>query len=383
MIVTRSNWTELSFGDIFEISSSKRVLEREWKQDGVPFYRAREIVKLSRDGVVNNELFISEDLYQHVAKRFGAPEPGDLMVSAVGTLGACYQVRPNDRFYFKDASVLRFHPKIQVCSRFFEYAFLHSALKSQVESGSGSTVGTLTISRANALRINLPPLDEQRRIAAILDKVDALRRSRRAQTELLNGLVGSVFLEVFGSAATNPKKWPVRPLGTLVNNEDSRRVPVKLADREVRAGKYPYYGASGIIDHVNDFLFDGRRLLVAEDGANLLSRSTPVAFFAEGKFWVNNHAHVLAEGTECNLTFLRSFIEQIDLTPFVTGSAQPKLNRANMDKIPVMCPPSDLQTKFQVEVHKLEELAIRSRQSERGIERLFSSLQHRAFSGQL
>src|SRR5215216_1598469 len=156
---TSCAWPEVSFGDIFDIASSKRVLQRQWKRHGVPFYRAREIVKLAQHGRVANELFISEELYDELAKKYGVPKPGDLMVSAVGTLGACYQVQPGDRFYFKDASVLCFHPKTEVCSGFFEHAFLTRAIRNQIASGSGSTVGTLTISRANSLRIPLPPLD--------------------------------------------------------------------------------------------------------------------------------------------------------------------------------------------------------------------------------
>ncbi len=248
---------------------------------------------------------------------------------------------------------------------------------------TGVNLPRLSPSELTALEIPLPPLEEQRRIAAILDKADALRRKRKRALELLDDLTQSIFLEMFGNPISNPRGWPVRSFGELVINESAKRVPIKNADREKRDGPYPYYGASGIIDHIDDFLFDGRRLLIAEDGANLLSRSTPVAFFAAGRFWVNNHAHVLAEGPSCNLTFLRAFIGAIDLTPYVTGSAQPKLNRANMDKIPVPTPPIDLQKMYQVRIEQSEALEVLSRQSTGLEENLFSSLQQRAFSGQL
>src|SRR5262249_702811 len=150
-------------------------------------------------------------------------------------------------------------------------------------------------------KIPLPSPDEQRRIAALLDKADALRRNRKRALDLLNNLNHSIFLDMFGDPRSNSRGWPVQEFGTLVINENSKRVPVKNADRDKRDGPYPYYGASGIIDYIDDFLFEGRRLLVAEDGANLLSRSTSVAFFATGRFWVNNHAHVLAESANCNL----------------------------------------------------------------------------------
>lgn len=112
-------WADVKLGDIFEISSSKRVFQKEWQSAGVPFYRAREIVKLAENGTVKNDLFISEELFEEYKVKFGVPKPGDLMVSAVGTLGACYIVQPQDRFYFKDASVLRFKAKRKIYPRFF------------------------------------------------------------------------------------------------------------------------------------------------------------------------------------------------------------------------------------------------------------------------
>ena len=153
-----ADWRDVVLGEIFEISSSKRVLQRQWRTEGVPFYRAREIVELAATGRVDNELFISEELYASFKDKYGVPEAGDLMVSAVGTLGACYVVRRGDRFYFKDASVLRFKPKQPVCSEFFQHAFRTQAVLRQVNAGAGSTVGTYTISRANNTRLRVPPV---------------------------------------------------------------------------------------------------------------------------------------------------------------------------------------------------------------------------------
>ena len=124
-------------------------------------------------------------------------------------------------------------------------------------------------------------------------------------------------------------------LSEIVENKDSKRVPVKASDRGKMSGKYPYYGASGVVDHVDDYLFEGPNLLIGEDGANLLSRSTDIAFIADGKYWVNNHAHVLGADHIVTLQYLKYFINSIDLSPYVTGSAQPKLNQRNLNKIEV------------------------------------------------
>jgi type I restriction enzyme S subunit len=138
-----------------------------------------------------------------------------------------------------------------------------------------------------------------------------------------------------------PETWCWDRLGQIVVNHDSKRIPVKQTDRDKRHGSYPYYGAFGLIDHIDDFLFDGDFLLVAEDGKNLESRLRPIALRASGQFWVNNHAHVLQPREALHLGYLEEYLNSpiLNLTPFLTGIDQVKLNREAMDRIPVPLPP--------------------------------------------
>lgn len=189
-------YEQTTFGDLFEITSSKRVLQKDWKDSGIPFYRAREIVRLARDGYVNNELFISENQYKDFENIYGVPKAGDLMVSAVGTLGACYVVRDGDRFYYKDASVLNFSPKREICSQFFKHIFATSSILDQINAVGGSTVGTYTIERAKKTKINLPPLAQQQCIALILDKAAEIKAKREQALSKLDELAQSAFKEV-------------------------------------------------------------------------------------------------------------------------------------------------------------------------------------------
>jgi type I restriction enzyme S subunit len=133
-------------------------------------------------------------------------------------------------------------------------------------------------------------------------------------------------------------EWPLRPFGELTNNFDAIRVPVKEAER--KPGPYPYYGASGVVDHVNGFLFDGEYLLIAEDGENLRTRQTPIAFMATGKFWVNNHAHIVRGNAENNTRYLMYAMRVADISAYLTGSTMPKLTQGNMNRVPVVAPPS-------------------------------------------
>jgi len=158
----------VKLGDIFTISSSRRVLKSQWKSSGVPFYRGREITRLSKTGNANNELFISEDLYNDLSQKNGVPAEGDIMITAIGTIGNTYTVRSNEKFYFKDASVLWLKKASGVDSGYVSQWFKSAAFFEQLES-NGTTVDTLTITKLQSLEIYLPSLEEQRRVVGRLD----------------------------------------------------------------------------------------------------------------------------------------------------------------------------------------------------------------------
>lgn len=169
------NWEWCLLSDIFNVSSSKRVLKNEWKSSGVPFYRAREIVKLSINGTVDNDLFISPEHYENLRRNYGVPNAGDLMVTGVGTIGKVYIVKENDVFYYKDASVLCFENIYKAINPRFAKLMLDSSLiQNQIHSKTyGNTVDTITISTAKNYLCVLPPLAEQKRIVDEIEKIFA------------------------------------------------------------------------------------------------------------------------------------------------------------------------------------------------------------------
>ena len=150
-----------------------------------------------------------------------------------------------------------------------------------------------------------------------------------------------------------PGGWTWSRLETALVNRDSERIPISVADRERLAKIYDYYGASGVIDKVDHYLFDKTLLLIGEDGANLLMRSKPIAFLARGKYWVNNHAHVLDGINERYLEYIALFINSISLAPYVTGTAQPKMNQAKMGSILIPIPPESEQTRILAKANEL------------------------------
>ena len=147
---------------------------------------------------------------------------------------------------------------------------------------------------------------------------------------------GSVVVQEGVKLATI-REWRICTLGELTDNFDAIRVPVKETDR--RSGPYPYYGASGVVDYVNGFLFDGEYLLIAEDGENLRTRTTPIAFLANGQFWVNNHAHIVRGNSNADTPFLKYALSVLDISGYLTGSTMPKLTQGNMNRVPLLTPP--------------------------------------------
>jgi type I restriction enzyme S subunit len=153
-----------------------------------------------------------------------------------------------------------------------------------------------------------------------------------------------------------PHTWEWIRLCYITICRDGERIPISRDERINRQGIYDYYGASGVIDKIDNYLFDKPLLLIGEDGANLINRSTPIAFIATGKYWVNNHAHVLDSISLDFLKYLEIFINAIDLTPYVTGTAQPKMNQAKMNSIPVALPPLAEQKRIVTKVDELMKL---------------------------
>jgi len=182
----------------------------------------------------------------------------------------------------------------------------------------------------------VPLLEEQRRVVSRLDaafeKIDRAIELTEKNMAHAKGLYTSARNKAIQELAGDEYKF-INDIGT---NLDSKRIPITKNRR--KSGPYPYYGASGIVDYVSEYIFDQESLLISEDGANILARSTPIAFVASGRYWVNNHAHIYAFPSSVTLKYIEYYLENTDLKPFVTGAAQPKLSQGNLNKIPIFIP---------------------------------------------
>ena len=167
-------WCMTNIGSLFDAVSAKRVLKSEWKDKGVPFYRAREIVQLSKEGFADKDLFISEKHYAEIKDKYGIPTYGDIMISAVGSIGYTYIVKEDDVFYYKDASVLCLKNTKHWNSKFFSIWLASPFLQEQMYKNSkGTTVDTITLEKIKEYAIPFPPLNEQHRIVAKIEEIFA------------------------------------------------------------------------------------------------------------------------------------------------------------------------------------------------------------------
>lgn len=182
-----ANWEWVRLGDVCDISSAKRVLKEDWKDSGIPFYRAREIAQLANGEKVKDDLFITKELYESLKRQYGVPQPGDILMSAVGTIGKTYIVQKKDCFYYKDASVICLKIRsLNISPTFLKILLASDFLQKQMyANSSGTTVDTITISVAQEYFFPLPPFAEQQRIVEKIQEAFAEIDSIKNNKELL------------------------------------------------------------------------------------------------------------------------------------------------------------------------------------------------------
>ena len=196
----KSDWKKCKLGDVAEITSSKRIFLADYVKEGVPFYRSKEIIERSSGRSITTPLFISEEKYEQIINKYGAPIAGDLLLTSVGTLGIPYRVSPTDKFYFKDGNLTWFRKLNNILCDYLYYFFLSPIGKEKLALiAIGSTQKALTINALQGVTLSLPPLDEQKRIADILgafdDKIELLQKQNKTLEDMAKALFKSWFVD--------------------------------------------------------------------------------------------------------------------------------------------------------------------------------------------
>ena len=318
----------------------------EWKELG-------EVCSVNKGKQLNKNLLIDDGLYP--AYNGGQTYSGrtndynveaNTIIVSQGGASAGFVNFVETKFWANAHCYYILPDETQVKNRFV-YHFLKMNQKYLMDFQHGAGIPALKSDKLTKLLIPVPPIKIQDKIVQILDKF----------TNYVTELTSE-----FTSEFTSRKKqysfyrdklllfeddvyqveW--KTLGEVAENLDNMRKPVAKGGRSL--GIYPYYGASGIVDYVDSFIFDGDYLLISEDGANLVVRKTPIAFSISGKTWVNNHAHVLKFDNIINQKFVNYYLNYLDLSPYITGAAQPKLNQQNLNNIKIPYPSLEIQSRI-------------------------------------
>ena len=379
----KAGWKVRQIEDVAFIQEGPGIRTYEYQEDGFPMINVRCVqdgfLDMSNARAANMELALGKWRHFQV-------EEGDILFTTSGTIGRCAIAQACDLPLLMNTSVVRFRPTEPTLDARFLYLFLQSEkFQAPLKAlSSGTAIRNVGPTHIKTLSISLPPLEEQHQIVAVLDAVfEGLARTRaHAEANLRDAreLFDNVLSNAFSRAG-----WPVSFLHEISENLDRVRVPITKGDRV--AGSIPYYGASGVVDQVEGYLFDEDLLLVSEDGANLLARSYPIAFSISGKSWVNNHAHVLRFPDFETQEFVRRYLNSISLEPYVSGMAQPKLNQAQLNRIPIPFPSAAERAKLVAMAQMISaetvDLEQRYRASIADLDALRQSLLQKAFAGEL
>lgn len=293
----------------------------------------------------------------------------------------------------------RLRPKManKIVPEYAGYYFRSPRFRQEVTAMSSlSTRASLNNSMLSALSIVLPPVGIQESIGftlkALDDKIDLNRRMNETLEAMARALFKSWFVDFdpvrakmegrqpFGMDQATadlfpdrlveseigliPEGWEVTTLGDAIDIFDNLRVPLNKRERGERQGEYPYYGAASIMDYVDDYLFDGVHVLAGEDGSVVDENGRPVVQYVWGKFWVNNHAHVLKGKNSVSDEHLLLYLMSLDIAPYVTGAVQPKLNQTNLKSVPFLMPTETACNHFSRVITKwFESIRITTEQS--------------------
>ena len=314
---------------------NKHPKSSDYVEIGIPFIMVSDI----NNGRINYNTckFITEEQRNGLDKGFS--RKGDILLSHKATIGVtcivddlypeivitpqltCYRVKNGiNKYYLK---------------YYFDSPYFQNILKNWATSGS--TRAYLGITAQLKLPILLPELEIQNKISKILSLIDRKIELNMHTNNNLLQLGDLIYNNFFNDSK---KEWSVKTLKEISNNFDSKRKPMSSREREEHKGTYPYYGTTSIIDYVDNYLFDDTYILMGEDGTVITDDNKPVLQYIWGKFWANNHAHVL-QGSIVSNEYLYFALRNTDVKSLVTGAVQPKINQENMNKLKFIIPDQD------------------------------------------
>ena len=385
-----SEWNEVRLGDLCTFVS--RGITPQYVDEGILVINQKCI----RDNKVDLSLCKFTSPTQKI-KREKFVQYGDVLVNSTGTgtLGRVATYKHHLDRVSADGHVTILHAKCDVDSLYLGY-YLHS-VEPLIENLGRGTTNQLELSPSDLKRIKivLPDLPTQKRIADILSTYDELIENNNRRIALLEKAAQELYKEWFvrfrfpGHETTKfenglPVGWDVAKLGSILILEDTKRVPLSEQQRSGMQPIYPYYGACSIAGYVDKYIFDGVYLLLSEDGANVVDENGyPTLQYVWGKFWVNNHAHIISKNDVYSVEFLHLLLKNTNMQSIVTGAAQPKISQKRLLNKKVIVPDSKIIQLFSARIDPIYKVIRYITESNRNIEKQRDLLLPRLMSGKL
>lgn len=394
------NWVWVRLGSLADVKGGKRLPKGTTFSENITKHPYIRVTDFNAIGVSLEGLkYIDEDVYEKISRYTISSD--DIYVSIAGSIGkvgiipSCIDGANLTENAAKITNIKGINQKylcLFLKSEFAQY---------QMQSATiATTQAKLALFRIESLTFPLPPLSEQQRIVERIEELFAKLDEAKERLQevadsfavrkagiLHKAFTGELTKQWHRENGVSDESWEEKKLSEITENQDSKRIPLSKSQRDNMNRIYDYYGASGIIDKVDDYIFEGKKLLIGEDGANLVTRSKDIAFIADGKYWVNNHAHILDVKDTVLLMYLCHYINNMDLIPYVTGSAQPKLTQAKMNNIKIFLPTLSEQHEI---VRLIDDLLARERSAQQATEQALASIDlmkksilARAFRGEL
>lgn len=345
--------------EICQIKSGKRIpkgMDYVTYQTNHPYIRARDIK--AGNICVEDLIYLEDDVYKKIKKYI--IQEGDIAITVVGaSVGDTGYAKENvDGYNLTENAVRLTNFTKDVDSKFLHYVLSQKQYHDYMQLIAGAAAQPkLGIYKVKRIRVVLPKISIQKKIADILSAYDKLIENNNKRIKLLEQMAENLYKEWFVRFrfpgyedvefnGTVPSGWKYQPISESINFYDSKRIPLSSMQRDEMDKIYPYYGAAKLMDYVDDYLFDGEYLLLGEDGTVITSDGFPILQLVNDKFWVNNHAHVIRGKGNISTRFLYLTFLRFPITGIVTGSAQPKISKGRLEKLKILVPDVKNMEKF-------------------------------------
>ena len=341
-------WEKVKLGDVCEITSSKRIFYSEYVDDGVPFYRSKEIIESDEGKIIENPLYISVDKYNEIKEKFGVPQTGDMLLTSVGTIGIPYIIKKKDCFYFKDGNLTWFRDFREGLNSKYLYYWIKSSegTGTLYNTTIGSSQKALTISALKNIKVSLPPRSVQDKIVEVVSVYDDLIENNQKQIKLLKEAAQRLYKEWFvdlhfpGHENTKivdgvPEGWRRGLLKELISvnyGKDHKKVPDD--------GNIPVYGSGGLMRKCNKALFSGEAVLIPRKG------SLNNIMYVDETFWTVDTMFYATMKQPHTAVFVYFFVKAFDMYSMNIGAAVPSMTTKILDAMDVVIPDKETLEKF-------------------------------------